>query len=97
MTGSDEVRKLAALARLSIEEDALDSFAKEFEAILAYVGTLDELSLPEREGRPLPAVRNVFREDGTPHEAGKYTEALIEQFPDRDGDALRVKQIISHD
>lgn len=97
MASSDDVRKLAALARLSLPEEKVDSFAKEFDAILAYVGTLDELSLPARESRAAPAVRNVFREDGEPHAPGIYTERLTEQFPDREGDALRVKQIITHD
>ncbi|MGE5541075.1 MAG: Asp-tRNA(Asn)/Glu-tRNA(Gln) amidotransferase subunit GatC [Bacillota bacterium] len=96
MTTPDDVKKLAALSRVSIPEDRLAGFASEFEAILAYVGKLSELSLPKGGGRA-SAVRNAFREDGEPHEKGKYTEALVDQFPDRDGNSLRVKQIISHD
>jgi aspartyl/glutamyl-tRNA(Asn/Gln) amidotransferase C subunit len=92
-----EVQKLAALARLTIPEDKLETFASEFDAILAYVGKLDELSLPAHDSRATPVVRNVFREDGEPHAAGAYTEKLVEQFPDKKGNSLRVKQIISHD
>jgi aspartyl-tRNA(Asn)/glutamyl-tRNA(Gln) amidotransferase subunit C len=96
MATNEEVRKLAALARISIPDEKLESFAKEFDGILAYVGKLDELSLPEGV-RTVPAVRNVMREDGEAHEAGKYTEKLVEQFPEREGDYLKVKQIITHD
>ena len=97
MASTDDVRKLAALARLSIPEDKLEAFAKEFDGILAYVGKLDELSLPSHESRTLPTIRNVMREDGVPHEKGLYTEKITEQFPDRTGNHLAVKQIISHD
>lgn len=97
MADTDEVKKLAALARLSIPEGELESFAKEFEGILAYVGKLDELSLPAHHERPVPAVRNAFREDAEPHEPRAHTHALVEQFPEREGNALKVKQIISYD
>lgn len=97
MASAEDVQKLAALARLTIPEEKLASFAKEFDAILAYVGTLDELSLPSSEKRTLPVVRNVFREDGEPHEAGKYTEKIVAQFPEKEGNSLKVKQIIVHD
>jgi aspartyl/glutamyl-tRNA(Asn/Gln) amidotransferase C subunit len=97
MTGREEVQKLAALARISIPDEKLESFVQEFERILAYVGTLDELSLPTHTERSVPAVRNVIREDGTPHEVGKHTATLTGQFSDREGDHLRVQQIISHD
>jgi len=96
MASTEEVQKLAALARLSIPEDRLQKFATEFDGILAYVGKLDELTLPEK-GSALPDVRNVFREDGEPHEKGIYTEKLTAQFPERDGDYLSVKQIIKND
>ncbi len=97
MASADEVKKLAALARITIPEDKLEAFAKEFDGILTYIGKLEELTLPPQEARTIPEVRNVFREDGTPHEKGIYTEKLVEQFPDREGTYLKVKQIISHD
>lgn len=96
MAHPDDVRKLAALARIAVEEDELDSFTKEFDAVLAYVGRLDELSLAH-ETPTAGAVRNVMREDREPHEAGAYTKALTAQFPEKENNLLKVKQIISHD
>lgn len=96
MASADDVKKLAALARLSISDEALPKLAKEFESILAYVSQLDSLDVAGKKNER-PPVRNVFRADGEPHETGKYTEALASQFPERDGDYLKVKQIISHD
>lgn len=97
MATTDEVQKLAALARLSLPEEGLEKFAKEFDGILAYVSKLDTLPLPEKGAAHTSVVRNVFREDGEPHEKGKYTKALVEQFPQKEGDYLAVKQIIKND
>ena len=98
MDGEKEVKRLAELARLSIPENDVSRLAGDFEHILAYVGKLNELSveIPEADRGATPMV-NVFREDGEPHETGKYTEAITAQFPNREGDALSVKAIISHD
>ncbi|KND51391.1 MAG: aspartyl/glutamyl-tRNA(Asn/Gln) amidotransferase, C subunit [Parcubacteria bacterium C7867-001] len=96
MASADDVKKLAALARITLSEEEIDTFTKEFEGILAYVGQIESLSVTPEVNRA-PAVRNVFREDGEPHEKGKYTEKLAAQFPERDGQYLKVKQIISHD
>ncbi len=96
MARTDEVRKLAALARLSLSEAQVDAFAKEFEAIIGYVGQLETLDLPTA-AEQVPTHRNVMREDAAPHAAGRYTEKITAQFPARDGDYLSVKQIIQHD
>jgi aspartyl/glutamyl-tRNA(Asn/Gln) amidotransferase C subunit len=95
MATADEVKKLAALARITVPDADLPKFAAEFDAILKYVGQLEELKV--EKGEPLLPYTNVFRADGTPHEKGKYTKRIVEQFPAHEGDALAVKQIISHD
>jgi aspartyl/glutamyl-tRNA(Asn/Gln) amidotransferase C subunit len=96
MATAEEVKKLAALARIRVSDAELETFTKEFDAILAYVGQLEKLDLPQEVGKELPPLRNVMREDGEPHSSGKYTEKLAEQFPSREGDALVVKQVITH-
>jgi hypothetical protein len=35
-----------------------------------------------------------MREDTDPHESGIYTDKITAQFPARDGDYLKVKQIL---
>jgi aspartyl/glutamyl-tRNA(Asn/Gln) amidotransferase C subunit len=97
MATVEDVQKLAALARIQVEGAELDTFTKEFDAILAYVGQLEKLELPKAGEGEKPALRNVMREDGTPHETGEYTQKIAEQFSAREGDALAVKQIITHD
>lgn len=96
MATTEEVKKLATLARIRVEDSELEKFTSEFDAILAYVGQLEKLKI-RNEVSEKPALRNVMREDGEPHTGGAYTEKLAEQFPQREGDALSVKQIISHE
>lgn len=98
MATTEEVKKLAALARIKIDDAELTKFTSEFDAILAYVGQLEKLDLSQGgASRDKPALRNVMREDGEPHAAGRDTQMLAGQFPTREGDALSVKQIISHE
>jgi len=92
-----EVKKLAELARIRINDADLEKFTSEFDAILAYVGQLEKLDMPVDITGEKPPVRNVMRIDGEPHPTGTFTEKVAEQFPARDGDALAVKQIITHD
>jgi len=97
MATVEEVKKLAALVRISIDDADLEKFTKEFDAILAYVSQLEKLELPLDVSADRPSLRNVMRLEGEPHAGGKYTEMLAEQFPVREGDALVVKQIITHE
>ncbi|MBU2104029.1 aspartyl/glutamyl-tRNA amidotransferase subunit C [Patescibacteria group bacterium] len=95
-TSAEDVKKLANLARIAVPEEDLPRFAEEFDAILAYVGKLDSLSLPDAQKR-VPQLRNVFREDGEPFVPGTWTKEIVAQFPEKSGDSLSVKQIIAHD
>lgn len=97
MATREEVQKLAALARISIHDSELDKFTKEFDAILAYVGQLEKLEIEESDSDSKAALRNVMRADGVPHEDGLYTQKIVNAFPDKDGNALAVKQIITHE
>lgn len=96
MASADDVKKLAALARIRVSDAELERFSKEFESILSYVGQIEKLEVSAEPDRR-PTLRNVLREDTTPHETGLYTNTLVGQFPERDGDSLKVKKIISHD
>ena len=87
MATTEDVRKLAALARIKIGDAELETFTHEFDAILNYVGQLEKLELP-KAGEEKPPLRNVMRDDGEPHTTGAYTEKLAKQFPSREGDAL---------
>lgn len=97
MATVEEVKKLAALARITIDDVDLEKFTSEFDAILGYIGQLEKLELPSDASEDKAPLRNVMRADSAPHATGEHTEKLAEQFPSREGNALSVKQIITHD
>jgi aspartyl-tRNA(Asn)/glutamyl-tRNA(Gln) amidotransferase subunit C len=55
----DEVRHVASLARVDLDDDEVDAFAEQFGDILAHFETLDEV--PEVEAEP--DLVNVLRPD----------------------------------
>jgi aspartyl/glutamyl-tRNA(Asn/Gln) amidotransferase C subunit len=97
MATPDEVKKLAILARIEVPEKELKQFTKDFDAILAYVGQLEKLNLPEDLTDKKPPLRNVFRKDENPTAPETWTQKLTQAFPKQEKGALSVKQIISHD
>lgn len=98
MATKEDVQKLAGLARIRVEDSELEKFTNEFDAILAYVETISVVEMPQGEALWRgTALKNVMREDGEPHAGEKYTEKIAEQFPAREGGALVVKQIITHE
>jgi aspartyl-tRNA(Asn)/glutamyl-tRNA(Gln) amidotransferase subunit C len=56
---ANEVRHVASLARVDLDEDEVERFTSQFQAILDYFEALDEV--PEVEAEP--ELVNVMRED----------------------------------
>jgi aspartyl-tRNA(Asn)/glutamyl-tRNA(Gln) amidotransferase subunit C len=92
----DEVRKVAALARLSLGEDAAERMTSELDQILEYVQTLSQVdttdTLPTAHPIPLPT---PLREDRavTPLDP----ELAVANAPQREGSAFVVPKVIEGD
>ncbi|MBP6868491.1 MAG: aspartyl/glutamyl-tRNA amidotransferase subunit C [Candidatus Pacebacteria bacterium] len=95
MTRKEEVLKLAALARLRVPEERLDTLVSEFDQVLAYVGQIEALTAPK--GTPFLPYTNVFRDDVVTIAPETYTKDIVAGFPKKKGNQLSVKKIISHD
>lgn len=92
---SDDVKKLANLARLDLTDAEVEKMRGEIESILSYVATIQKVPMPEGvAASPHLDVQNVMREDSEPHASGMHTKDIVEQFPDREGDYLKVKKIL---
>ncbi len=89
----DDIKRLAGLARLDIEESELIQIAKSFDPILAYVGQVQEFT-DALDTEPVYPLVNVMRDDVVTNTPGEYTERLIEQMPDSQDGFLKVKQIL---
>ncbi|MCE2836271.1 MAG: Asp-tRNA(Asn)/Glu-tRNA(Gln) amidotransferase subunit GatC [Cyanobacteriota bacterium] len=90
----EDVRKVAKLARLDLEEAKITTYASQLERILDYVSHLESI---DTEG-VLPTTRavevvNVTRADGV--EATEVREELLNLAPQREGDFFRVPRILA--
>ena len=90
----DDVRKVAKLARLDLEEAKIATYAHQLERILDYVSQLESI---DTEG-VVPTTRavevvNVTRADGV--ESTEVREDLLNLAPQREGDFFRVPRILA--
>ena len=97
MITSDEVKKIAKLARIEISDKEISEFQGDIDSILEYVGQIssivkDAKNLQKKTESNQPF--NIMREDKDPHQSGIYTEDILASAPDREGDYIKVKKIL---
>lgn len=93
MIGSEDIEKLAKLARIELTPQEKKSLASEVDAILAYVGQIQSIQGVDM-GALVSQLHNVFREDEKPHESGIFTDAILKGAPDSEGGYIKVKKIL---
>lgn len=95
MITKEDIQNLADLARIEVAEGEMERLRSSMEGILNYVSEVREVSGEEAEKTiEAGALRNVFREDAEPHEAGRYTNGVLKNAPDAEGGYLKVKKIL---
>lgn len=95
----EDIKKLADMARIDMSNEEMESTAKDFDAILAYVGQVQEVAklnkiVPLHENPSNYFLKNVMREDVITNESGEYTESILTNAPDTQDGYLKVKQIL---
>jgi len=90
----DKVLALAKLARLEISDSEAEGLSKEFEGILGYVAEVKNAVGATAHTTPVLALKNALRADEDAHESGLYTEAILNEAPEREGDYVKVKNIL---
>ena len=92
----DEVAKVAALARLSLDDGAAERMASELDQILEYVQTLSQVDTrdvePTAHAIPLPT---PLREDRASPPLDP--ELAVANAPEREGTAFVVPKVIEGD
>ena len=88
-----DIEKLALLARIELSEEEKQKMVKEMDSILGFVDQIQkaDVDITEREAGE---VRNILREDGEPHESGKYTEDILREAPKTRDGYVEVKKIL---
>lgn len=96
MIEASDIEKLATLSRITVHESEREALQDEINAVLSYVSEIEQVQV-SAEPVHTHVRKNVLREDGEPHEPGRYSEALLAEAPEKDGDFIRVKKVISHE
>lgn len=94
MVKVEEVKHIAALARLKFSQKELLNYTEQLNKVLSYMEKLNELNTDNVEPflHPLEA-QNVFRQDELiPHLS---TEEALKNAPDRDDKYFLVPKVIS--
>ena len=98
MISLEEIRNLAALARLKLSGAEEESLQKDISSILDYVGQVSQVPLPERK-QDAGLWHNVMRPDA-PRDGGALAGkegALIAAFPKSEQGYNVVRKIIQKD
>jgi len=92
----EDVRHVAKLARLSLDDAKLQKFGWQLESILGYIDKLAEVDTSKVEpmAHALP-VHNVLREDVP--SPGLPLEKVLQNAPEADGPFFKVPKIIGGD
>lgn len=87
-----DIKQLADLARIEVPEGELAALEKEIPEILGFVEEVQMASgeLEKHTGEHY----NVMREDTDPHERGMHSEELLKAAPAREGNRVKVTQVI---
>lgn len=92
----DDVRHVAKLARLALDEPRIKKFSVQLESILEYVDKISRVDVTgiEPMAHALP-VHNVFREDIV--EASLPLEKVLQNAPETDGPFFKVPKVLGGD
>lgn len=75
----EEILHLAHLARLSLSEEEIDTFAKQFGETIDYIKNLDELDTKDiPPTNSVVDLKNVMYDDGTKNEIGLTVEEALQ-------------------
>ncbi len=94
MTEKD-IEKLAKLSRLDLTLKEKETFAAELDSILLYVDQIREVVTEDTSDIPQVGhgdVYNILRSDEVANT--NYANKIKDEFPEKDGDYLKVKQIL---
>jgi aspartyl-tRNA(Asn)/glutamyl-tRNA(Gln) amidotransferase subunit C len=91
-----DIEKLGELARIKLGEEEKKELKIDIESILGYVSEIQEVSsdLDRDMSSDKDTLINIMREDEEFHESGLYTEKILENAPEREGDYIKVKKIL---
>ena len=99
MSDETNIEKLATLSRISVSKEEQELLKNDIDSILSYVRQIQDISNDKDvKGSPeVDGLHNIMRKDDKPHEAGIYTEELLNEASLVKDNYIEVKKIIDQD
>ena len=90
----EEILKLAELARLNITDIEAEGYKKDFEGILDYIDSIKSVEIELADHYETNLTRNTMRNDDDVYAAGEFSDVLLAEAPDVEGDYFKVKKVL---
>jgi len=89
-----DVKHVAFLSRLELDEKDLDIYSKQLGSILSYISKLNEIDTKNvmPTSHAVSGLKNVFRKDAL--KSSLSQDAALKNAPSREGDFFKVPQVI---
>ena len=95
MIKKEEVKHIASLAHLGLNEKELESMQKNFSSILDYIETLKEADISSIEKAfSEKGMKNVIRKDVQKETSKEERGELINMFPETKNNYLKTKKVL---
>jgi aspartyl-tRNA(Asn)/glutamyl-tRNA(Gln) amidotransferase subunit C len=90
-----DIKHLATLSRLHLEESEIEAYSKQFDEIVAYVDKIKEVA-SSSDGQIIESneVKNVLREDVV--KSYENPEMIIDEAPAHQDNFVKVKKILNN-
>ncbi len=92
MITTEEIKKLAHLARIEVIDEEIAGYAKDFESILSYVDQIANVDVSGINDRHIQT--NVAREDAHANESGQYIDAMLADAPASEDGFYKMPKIL---
>lgn len=91
-----DIQKLSQLARIKLDKKEQESFGKDLESVLDYIGKLKEEKIDSAsELTHILAAENIFRPDEAPKEPFGNQAELLEAAPEKKKGFVKVKKVFN--
>jgi aspartyl-tRNA(Asn)/glutamyl-tRNA(Gln) amidotransferase subunit C len=95
LINKEKLKHLAELAKIDLSEEELEKFLEDLNNILNYVDEIKDLNLDQFEPMVGGVVQKLeLREDEVEIENDETKTLIIDQFPDRKENYLKISKII---
>ena len=87
-----DVENLAEMSKIELTDSEKQQILKDMDGILGYVKQVEEVQVPDTKMEYTH--RNIWREDDSERSAEFSADLIKGQFPDKDGDYVKVKKVL---